>query len=384
MKLLTYATKDAGYYKALLASAAKAGFDVQVLGMGQEWRGFLQRSTALIERLRTLDDEEIVAVVDAYDVLVLGSAKECEAKYRALGTRAVLMGAYHSNPITRSLYGSGGGDGNQFYDSISMGCYMGYAASVRALLTKFCSHVTCEKDLKRDDQKLMTAFHLHECRDCILPDHRCDVFYEIDFTSGAMRGYIDTVNETQRKRPLSSTFYRWDPVAKRITVAQTHGVPVFLHGNGNANLDAFVRELGLPPAKRDTRNYFQYSTTNHLKSMAVQALLLLIFVLHMLFVYMMNVHVYFTQSPMLLNFIIVINVVIVWQWYVFGNCIITPLENAILGSAKYSDGSDKSIIATGVNKLVGNERVTFFILTFLPIMSTVVAVVRLNRMWRAR
>lgn len=384
MKLLTYATKDAGYYAALLTSARKAGLDVHVLGFGHEWRGFLQRSTALLEHLHTLDDDEVVAVVDAYDVLVLGSAKECDAKYRALGTRAVLMGAYHSNAITRSLFGDSD-NGDHFYDNISMGCYMGYVASVRTLLSKFCSRVNCGTDLKRNDQRLMTDFYIKECRDCILPDHQCDVFYEIDFTEGVLGGYLQTMmSGTQRERPLSSNLYKWDPVAKRITVARTQGVPVFLHGNGNANLDAFVRELRLPPANLDHRNYFQYSTINYLKTMGVQALLILIFVLHMLFVYMMYVHVYITKSSKLLNVIIVLNAAILWQWYVFGNCIITPLENMLLGSATYADGRDKSIIATNLNKLVGNERVTFIILTFLPIISTVVALVRLNRMWSER
>ena len=375
MKIITFANESRGYFEAFLQSAKRNNFDVLNVGMGKQWKGYMDRVQQYIKALKTLSGNEIVVICDAYDVVILGSAKECLSKFKSMGTKKVVMATYHSNVFTESIFGKV--EASHYYNNISMGCYIGYVNSLLDLLTKFCSKYECVNNADGNDQVYMTQYYTTQCQECILPDHGCRIFYEIDFVSrSSLVDYLTIVKNTeQTPRPLTSDFYVWKDDNKRLYVSKTHSYPVFLHGNGNANLDLFIDKLELKP-KTDREDRTKVNR-QYISIIIGKILLYILMVVHLFIMYLVNIHVYITKSRTFLFGIIIWNILIVLQWYIFGNCIFTPLENKIQ-SHKYDDGTEQNFMAAHVNKIFKNEKVTFYLLSLLPVISTVVAVYRLS------
>lgn len=77
----TVATGQDGYYDALLLSAARSGVQLEVLGQGEKWRGFVWRLRMIDAKLASMADDAMVLVTDGYDTLVLASAEELLEAY---------------------------------------------------------------------------------------------------------------------------------------------------------------------------------------------------------------------------------------------------------------------------------------------------------------
>ena len=95
MKILTYANKDKRELQNLLKSLTSNGFEGVVVGMGEKWHGVINKTKGYHRKLNELSDEnEVVALVDGYDVLVCGSPKEVLEKYRKIsdGHKIVFCG----------------------------------------------------------------------------------------------------------------------------------------------------------------------------------------------------------------------------------------------------------------------------------------------------
>lgn len=98
-------------------------------------------------------------------------------------------------------------------------------------------------------------------------------------------------------------------------------------------------------------------------------------VLHWLLMYVLNVHVYFTDSIAVLNAIVVIDLVVALQWYHVGGCILTPVENQLVTSA----ATDNHFLVAGLSRLTGVPTgVLSFSLSMMPLVSTCVALLRLR------
>lgn len=374
MKLITFANEKRGYYNALLQSAESNGFDVINVGIDKQWKGYMDRTLHYISKLKTLPTTEVVVICDAYDVIVLSTATECLSKYKSMKTDKVVMATYHSNIFTESIFGKV--ETSHYYNNISMGCYMGYVGSLLSLLTSFCSKYECQQ-YNGNDQIYMTEYYTTHCKHCILPDHECNIFYEIDLVgNSSLIDYLSAMRTTeQHPRPLTSAFYSWDEKEKRLFVEKTQSYPVFLHGNGDANLDLFVNSLELPPKTKredrtDVNKKFIFIV---LGKLALYVLMLL----HLVIMYLVNIHIYITKSRTFLFIVIIWSILIVLQWYLFGNCVLTPLENKLKPN-KYEDGTEKNFMAALINKVVPNEKYTFYFFSFLPVITTVVAVYRLS------
>jgi hypothetical protein len=65
MKIIIYATHDAGTYSQLVKNP-----DVVVLGFGTKWKGFIEKARVINTYLNTLDDNEIVVVLDGFDSVI--------------------------------------------------------------------------------------------------------------------------------------------------------------------------------------------------------------------------------------------------------------------------------------------------------------------------
>lgn len=57
------------------------------------------------------------------------------------------------------------------------------------------------------------------------------------------------------------------------------------------------------------------------------------------------------------------------QWYLFGECILTPIEDQLMGqeSEKYADGFNKSFITVFFNSIGVHENVMYFLSVFITV-----------------
>jgi hypothetical protein len=69
--IVTVATKPGGYLKWLEESCLRNGTKLTILGMGSEWRGYISKILLVNDFLKTIDKQDIVCFVDAYDALML-------------------------------------------------------------------------------------------------------------------------------------------------------------------------------------------------------------------------------------------------------------------------------------------------------------------------
>lgn len=70
-RIVTVATKEMFYMKWLKESCSRNGTELIVLGDGEKWDGYITKINIFKSYLDTLDDNEIVCFVDAYDVMML-------------------------------------------------------------------------------------------------------------------------------------------------------------------------------------------------------------------------------------------------------------------------------------------------------------------------
>jgi uncharacterized LabA/DUF88 family protein len=76
LHLVTVATHKDGYFDYLVESCKRNGKDVKVLGYEEKWQGFNWRFTLILDYLKKLNKNDIVCVIDGYDVLCTRNLNE--------------------------------------------------------------------------------------------------------------------------------------------------------------------------------------------------------------------------------------------------------------------------------------------------------------------
>ena len=90
MRVLACATEANRGVERLLGSAARHGVAVQLVGAGEIWPNNASKLRALIEPLSSVGSQELVLIVDAWDVLLLAGTAEIERRYE--GDRPLFNG----------------------------------------------------------------------------------------------------------------------------------------------------------------------------------------------------------------------------------------------------------------------------------------------------
>jgi len=380
MKLVTYATHSTGYFEALKESASRNHFDFEVIGFGTKWIGFTQRLHDIKQRLASYKPDEIIALVDGFDVIVLGTPEELERKFLALDTDKVLFSASKDNFIMNTLFGPiHPKDANDETNRLQAGCYIGYAKSIIKLITHMCEYAQCANE--SNDQELLTV-HYKDCTDCIVLDKPSALFYNMDFDVNPLYGYFAITADKQDdlRVPLQSKYYTFDNDRIKLTNGET---PVILHASCNLNIDEFCEALKLPKKVGVDRNYFEYSTNLYMQKISEQypvlkaAVLYLIKGIHIGIMIFMFVGVFAFTSIVPLMMVIAVSSLVLLQWYIVGNCVFTPIENMLSGStSKYEDGTDRSFFTDIPSKLFGRDNVRRFF-TVAPFVIILIALYRI-------
>ena len=87
MRAFTVATHYEGFLYSLEDSARKYGYQLSILGLHGEWKGFVWRWKMLNEALQSVPGEELVLVLDGYDTVITAPAACLAASLLMNGTR---------------------------------------------------------------------------------------------------------------------------------------------------------------------------------------------------------------------------------------------------------------------------------------------------------
>lgn len=181
--------------------------DLVILGMGIKWKGFVMKYELIIDYLKSLNDDDIVCFVDAYDILPTKNIIHLEDRFNEFMKKnpnvKMIIGSDKSNNILSDIFGSymfGNINGNS---RLNGGQYIGYVKNISYILNKIFDITTF-----KDDQIELTKYAINN------PD---DI-------------HIDNVKHffNVKTNPLIQTKNNYDSC--------------FLHANANGQLEDFLLE----------------------------------------------------------------------------------------------------------------------------------------------
>ena len=87
-----------------------------------------------------------------------------------------------------------------------------------------------------------------------------------------------------------------------------------------------------------------------------------------------------TNNIVILAFQLVVNSFILFCWLINeGACFLSPLEQTLDGvTHKYSNGITKNFIAVCLDKIFKNERLTFIVITTIPIVNILIIIYKIT------
>lgn len=240
--LLTVATHNEGYYNALKKSAKLNNYNLTTLGWGQKWEGFVMKYKLYKEKLSMLDDNDIVIMVDAYDVIVMEKQELLIKKFKTFNKSIVLSkdGKPKSN-FFKFFH-------NRVFDScnniqLNSGLMMGYVWAIKELFILMCGNnlEKCDRfDL--DDQVLLIDI-------CKNNKKFFDQHIAIDINSII---FYNTFGHTiDFDFDILDLFYIKN---NKLYLHDTDISPCLIQGPGNTNLNNLCNFYNLPLGKKTSRD----------------------------------------------------------------------------------------------------------------------------------
>ena len=234
MKLVTVATHSERYYPYLQLSCKRYGHELITLGWGEKWQGFAWRFKLMKDYLQSLNPEEIVCFIDAFDVVILQTPEEIEEKFIKL-----INGDLTKVLISKEKYSHNGIENTIIYyfqnivftkcktDYINAGTYIGSASTLLNLYTNICNEFKCKSDT--DDQRLIQDYCNNHNEQFII-DSDSSLFLVINSMISKMKKDENDISFNNNKLIYKKNIY-----------------PSIFHCNGFTNFDYIIEKLGYDP-----------------------------------------------------------------------------------------------------------------------------------------
>ena len=220
--IATVSTQNKYYFDYLKNSCKKNGKDLTVLGYGEKWKGFNWRFKVILEFAKTLNPDDIICVVDGYDVISVRNLEYLPVVFKELQKQinCKIIVAYdninHANLLNKILIYFKFGRCNGY--QLNAGTYIGYVKDIIDVITNL---LYLNSDDASDDQVLLTKY--------------CD--------SNTKDVYIDVDNKLflTLATPLqeASKFLEF----KNGSVFYNNHEPFFIHGPGKTFLNDIIIKL---------------------------------------------------------------------------------------------------------------------------------------------
>jgi len=242
--LITIATHNEGYYNALKKSSNRYDYNLITLGFGQKWQGFIMKYKLLTETLNNYNDNDIIILIDAYDVIVTDSKSIAIEKFKKINKPILLSkDGYTGNSIFNYLH-------SKIFDTyynyqICAGLMMGYVWALKKLIFLMCGEELEKcKQLNLDDQVLL----INTCKKNKLYKN----FVAIDNNSEIFYNTYGIVDNLEFNFEITDIF---DIKNNKLYLKSTDISPCFIHGPGNTNLNNLCNFYDLPISKKSSRDY---------------------------------------------------------------------------------------------------------------------------------
>ena len=230
MKVITVATEKSGYYYSLEESALKFNYDFILLGYGMEWKGFGWRLHLIMNYLKTLHSDEVIMVVDAYDVILLRNSKDLLNEFISMNASFICGSFRKLDGILGVLQEQEFGFSKKIlplpYNNICAGTWI---STVSKALNIY-ENPNYQIDYNEDDQILLNKIFDDEGIICVTPDTNFQIFCTV-FPSILTRNIrdIDKIIVTKDKK---------------LKCGVTNTEPYVIHGLANTHLSHLLQELG--------------------------------------------------------------------------------------------------------------------------------------------
>ena len=177
MKIITISTEIKFYMNFLIESIKRNGNELIILGLGQKWLGFNWRNKLILDYIKTLNKDEVVVVIDGYDVLCLRNLNLLEEVFIKIRNREkckIIVGneihITHINKfIAQFIFGT------CKEKSLNAGTYISYADDLEFILKQI---ITINNNNDADDQKLLTEY-CNLNNDVVYIDDKNEIFLTI-------------------------------------------------------------------------------------------------------------------------------------------------------------------------------------------------------------
>jgi len=222
VRLVTVATHSDGYFPWLIESCKRYNTQLEVLGWGEKWQGFTWRFGLMIDYLKSVDPDELICFIDAYDVILLRNLDEIVKYYHdviEMSNKKIIMSqeiidpGYYLHYFNQIYFGK---CKNSF---ICAGTYMGIASDILKLLLE--AYKNQEND--NDDQVILTQY----CKD------NPDVFY-LDTDQNFFLVIGTHSCDLTKNKNIEIT---------NNSLSYMNSKPFFFHGPGNRKMDDLVKKL---------------------------------------------------------------------------------------------------------------------------------------------
>ena len=156
LKNIVVATEKKGYYNVLEQSCKRHNIDLIPLGMGEEWTGFTMRFNLWRDYLNTLDDDEIVMINDAYDVVILEDGDTIIKKFKSFNKNIVF--GDNTNISSKIIFPSC----NMKKKIVCMGNIIGYVKYLKQMIELLFKYSDLWEKWNNDDQAIINDIFCKE------------------------------------------------------------------------------------------------------------------------------------------------------------------------------------------------------------------------------
>ena len=158
--LVTVATHSQGYFPILKESCKRQNAELIVLGYNEKWKGFAWRFELVRNFLKTLNGNDIVVFIDAFDVILLNNLSIIKERFIEKNTPILFSkDGDPGDPIFKYLARRVFPQCNNI--NINAGCYMGYVNGLIMMFDRIYSINGSKINDDDDDQRLFISL----CKD---------------------------------------------------------------------------------------------------------------------------------------------------------------------------------------------------------------------------
>jgi hypothetical protein len=148
--VLTVATHSEEMFDKLIDN--DYNIKIEVLGYGKPWTGFRMKTTEVLEKIKNMDDNDIIIYVDGFDSLIRGELNVAVERFKKMNCKILvsqdIIPKYKIiSYIAKKCFGTCVGNRNA-----NAGLYMGYVKYIKYMLT-YIAHSKCN-----DDQRILNRF----------------------------------------------------------------------------------------------------------------------------------------------------------------------------------------------------------------------------------